>query len=346
MQGKNHYHDGIRAGENGDWTLAKQEICQAAQNNPGKSLYQFQCALANAYLAYQNKDELTINAALEAQNAGLSLDPYWYIHWANLASYEWQVGEKEKAIEHMRKATIMAPKIAILWVNLAWMEEQLGQADLALDDYQVALCLNPWYKDTIFFNESKIFQNAGELGCEEIKIKLTSYNKNMWQGWLALKNRNFQVAEEYFKKANLENNQSPEPYSYMAVLHQLQGNNEQAQKEIQTAFYISNQYNSNYWNAAKIATLQGDNELARENLIAYFNLVLKTNLSKNYYPVAYRDVYMQRDLSPYLLTHLLTPEREQALNELIDWFKEQEDFESVTKLELLLRFQDQEYMND
>ncbi len=56
----------------------------------------------------------------------LEKDPYWYVHWANLASYEWQLGQREAAVEHMQQAAEMAPTRPFIQVNLAWMQEQMG----------------------------------------------------------------------------------------------------------------------------------------------------------------------------------------------------------------------------
>ena len=219
------YSRGVKAASNGNWQNAQQEICAAARANPSKSFYNFQCSLASAFTAYQENDPQALHSAIHFQQKGLEQDPFWYMHWANLASYEWQVGKYEQAIEHMQKAVNLAPAKDFLWLNLAWMQENSGLLDQAKQNYHITLCLNPWYQETSLFAQSELFQSVQGMDCPDHMnaAEKNAYNQNLWEGWMALKSDDLSHAESFFQQAIITNPNNPVAYSYLARVHQQEG---------------------------------------------------------------------------------------------------------------------------
>ncbi len=146
------YWDGVQAGKQRDWQVAEEKICRAEQLDPEIPLYHFQCALARAFLAYPSGDAVMFKKAITSIETGLLRDPYWPTHWANLAALEWQIGDKDQALENMRHAVEMAPRNAELIVILGWMEEQMGETRRAVERYELAVDLNPWLRYSILFD--------------------------------------------------------------------------------------------------------------------------------------------------------------------------------------------------
>ncbi len=143
------YWDGVQAGDGHDWQTAEEKICRAMQLDPAVPLYHFQCALARAYLAYPSGDLDIYEKAIRSLETGLALDPYWPIHWANLAALEWEIGDSDQALAHMSQAVEMAPRDAELIMLLGWMEEQVGETSSAVEKYELAIDLNPWLRYSI-----------------------------------------------------------------------------------------------------------------------------------------------------------------------------------------------------
>ena len=161
------YMTAVEAAEIGDWYTARESICKAADATQSATFLGFQCALANARLAYESGDTEMLKSALEVQRKTIGTDPYWYVHWANLASYEWQNGEIDLALEHMEKVAEMAPQRSILWLNLAWMQERVGKNTEALRNYNRVYCLAPEVKNSLFYQGTTLRQSALEISCSE-----------------------------------------------------------------------------------------------------------------------------------------------------------------------------------
>ena len=104
------YTKGLSYAKNGDWVASRDNICLAADSKTRISLFDFQCSLANAMVSYELNDNESLKYAIEYQRKGLERDPYWFIHWANLASYEWELGDGTNAIDHMNEAINLIPK--------------------------------------------------------------------------------------------------------------------------------------------------------------------------------------------------------------------------------------------
>ncbi len=156
---------GLSAANGGDWQAGSTALCGASKENPRATYLRFQCSLSLAYLSEEQDRDENIRSALEQLRLGLAEDPWWYVHDINLASYEWQTGDSSAALVHMRHAAEAAPRRVQIWLNLGWMEEQAGETEAASKHYLQAACLNPWYRDTLFFGKNPLRRDVLKMDC-------------------------------------------------------------------------------------------------------------------------------------------------------------------------------------
>lgn len=295
---------GVQAASQGDWSTASQNICQAAQTNPDHTFYQFQCSLAQAYWAYENNDEQALRNAISYSRMGLEKDPFWYVHWANLASYEWQLGDHTSAWQHMQKAAQMAPNKDWLWLNLGWMEENLGMLEQAQEHYLNAYCLNPWYQNTGFFDKTSLRKQIPGRTCpvEYDKLADNPFQSMFWEGIHALQRGNLVLAEQSFNDCIQINHADPLPYAYLALIHQYTGNEAESEKEIHTALFITDSSPRIHLISAQIAAEQGKQDEQLSHLNRVYELASTSTNSTSYTIQAYRTMGLYTDISPYLIS--------------------------------------------
>jgi tetratricopeptide (TPR) repeat protein len=337
------YYRGLQAANNGNWQLAQQEVCHAADENPALSFYSFQCGLAYSFLASQNGDLQALHSAIEYQRRGLAVDPFWYWHWANLASYEWRAGEQQLALEHMNKANEMAPGSDFLRLNRAWMQDELGKHAEASENYQRLICINPWYAETKFFQNLSATIKLKEASCaQEIQAFLSSsYQWEMWKGWQTLKSGNLTQAEREFSQAAKNYPQFPEAYSFLALIHQQKGKVEQAQEDIDTALFIYDRSGRVLLNAAKVFQALGQDEKAFKYLSQMYELSQQVVVSNIFYNSAYWNIPFSTDVSPYMRRAGLSKETQQYLTDLADWLATRGDIGKSQQIRLFIQNQSQ-----
>jgi len=295
------YWEGRSAAAKWDWYSARSKLCQAADLSPNNALYFSQCSLANAYLAKLNQDPDALIKAKEYQDRVIELDPNWYIHWANLSSYEWQLGDYDAAISHMQKAVDMAPNHTFLLVGLAWMLEVSGNTAQAFEYYHAVYCRNPGYQKTILFHESAIFPEVAKEECPGgfSGQPGESFTDILRAGHQSLKAGNYTEAKHHYLRAIPANIQSGAPYAYLALVSYLSGDFQQSDKELQTAFHIEKDTVTNHEIAARIAFEKGNLSQGYEHLFESVLIRQNTSLSRKYYSYAYHEMGLPSDLSPY-----------------------------------------------
>jgi O-antigen ligase/tetratricopeptide (TPR) repeat protein len=310
MRGAFSYWNGLIITYTNGLPEAKNDLCKAAINHPEMTYYSFQCSLANAFVAYEQADSQALQSAATIQSNALDLDPYWYVHWANLASYEWQQGNHNLAMQHMNRAASMAPNMPFLWLNLAWMEEQSGDQAAAQKHYLTAICMNPWYRDYPFFQQTSPRSKALQSECPKEIDTLSNKpdQKYLWEGWQALQANDFVIAEEKLQLARTANPQSPLSYALLGLIHQKNGEIGMAWREVQTALFLDSGSARVFLTAAEIARDQGDEAQALEYISQAFTVLRNPMFSRRYYLVAYHSPNLSTDLSPYLLKIGLLPD--------------------------------------
>ena len=116
----------------------------------------------------------------------------------------------------------------------------MGLKDEAQQHYRNALCLNPGYQETPFFAQSELFQSVQGMDCPDNinAAEKNAYTHDLWEGWSAIKSGDLSQAERIFQQAILSDPSNPVAYSYLARVHQQDGDEHQARKDIDTAFFI------------------------------------------------------------------------------------------------------------
>ena len=329
------YWEGKTAAKGWDWEITRKKVCQAADQNPDNEFYSFQCSLAIAYHTEITDNLETLSDASSYLKQGLDNNPQWYAHWANLASYEWELGNQESAVGIMRETVNLAPNRTYLWLTLARMEEQLGNQDAALNAYLVSICQSPSLERSILFMDSKLFQEAALKNCPPSfnTFSYGEYQTLMDDGREAFDSGKMADAEILFQQAALSNTQSGLPIAYLALLLSETGRIQESDKELNTALFIDDQSVGVRLIAAKIAFSRGEEEQGFGYLTEAFSLLEQSSLSEKYYVFSYFDNGLPTDSPPSLPKVFLNYEQKEAFINLASHFKEIGNLELSRRVE-------------
>lgn len=327
---------GLQAAAQEDWITARDKICTTADENPGVTFLLFQCGLANARLAYDANDPAALQAAIDYQRKGLQLDPYWYLHWANLATYEWEQGERIQAIQDMQRAALAAPRKAFLWLNLGWMEEQAGLTGQAADQYLRAICLDANYREREFFDKNPFRRQILDTPCPQQDDNLMNNHsfQYYWAGLQALRQGRLDEAEEYLQSAITANPQDSAAYAYLGLAEQRAGKPVEAWNEVRTALFVYEPSMRTNIVAGVVADAQGKRAEALQYLTRAYELGSSPLLLSNeYYLSTYRSVGLPSDLSPFFVKTGWWPEARQGYTRLITLLEEDGEIELAQEVQ-------------
>ncbi len=314
----------IKYVEESKWSEANQELCQYTQKNPAYTYNSFQCGLINAIVSFNNNDKSKLLAAIDYTRSGLERDPYWFLHWANLASYEWQLGKTNLAIEHLLIATDFDPYRDFLWLNLGIMLENIGQDHEAITAYGKAVCLNPWYKESYIIEKSPLYEKTMSFGCKDALLPDTTEKKHRMTLW---ESREAYLAGEIIGSENLifqslnEAASNPLAYAYLAQLAFENGDIGRSKSYIDTAIFISNNQPEVLLIAGILYRHFGDEDLGYEYLKKSYYEYRYRRYSNGYYADAYRQYSLPVDVSPYLYIGDLTEENVDTFTDLIEYLE-------------------------
>ena len=195
-RGSELMQEGVAAAKSGSWTQAATFLCEAGEKAPGYTFYGFQCGLALATLAEHEGNSDFLNAAMEHYRQSLENDPYWPVHWANLAALEFSMGEEERAIDNLSNASQQATRNVILLINLGWMHEQSGKPQLAVETYEKALVLDPWLIRSSFMKKSGIRRALFDPSDGSELVYLAA--SQALSGWISLDREEYGQAQMLF----------------------------------------------------------------------------------------------------------------------------------------------------
>jgi len=299
------YWHGVEAGRQDQWQEAKERICQAYQKRTEISLYGFQCGLAQVQLYHLDGDPKTLQSAITLQTKLLQDDPYWPVHWANLAMLEWTSGETIQAITHMGEALEAAPRNSTFALNLALMEEASENEAQALETYLRALEIDPWIQFGQVFVDSPLAKTALEYWKSDPSQE-TNISPTL-EGWRALVSAQFSQAEAKWTQAVEQNPQDARAHAGLALLHQQQGEDDQAWEHVQIALFIDSSLPEILHTAGSIARQQGRDAEAFNYFQQAFNLIENKSYSYSYYYGAFNRFFLESDLVPQMRRGILTP---------------------------------------
>jgi O-antigen ligase len=321
IRGAGEYGNGLLHAREGNWEDAQLSICRAAEMDKSDPLYSFQCGLANGFAYFYQSDNESLKKAIEYTRRGLLIDPYWYVHWANLATFEWMAGSKYEALKHMQYAAINSRARSIdkwiLYFNLGWMEEELGNHNNAIIAYRTAMFLNPWLMLDNYFHETRVREEARQG---------VSKKGFIWDGWNALNRGDIGEAELEFSQLMERNPGFPLGYILLAVAQQKQGQFISAWKNVQTALFIENSDFRILLYSRRIAYSQNRTEEAIMYLDRAFDVVDDFTMSDMDYDAAYHQNFLPSDLSPFLFRPMgLTTGDKEAFYRLAEHYYEMDN---------------------
>jgi tetratricopeptide (TPR) repeat protein len=299
LGGSTEFQKGIDAARNAEWGSARDDICAAFEINPNISHYAFQCGLIQAQYAHITKNPEPLESAISAYTAGLSADPYWPVHWANLGALEWETGDRDNAVDHMLRAMESAPNNATLALNLGWMQEQLGNENEAKEHYLLALSLNSLLEESLFFGQTDLRVQA-LLEFVPI-IDPQSSNSLAWAGWRALNDGDLEEAEDYLEAARELDFNNANAIAWLASLNMHRGAQDQSYEEIQIALFLNKDSPIVRTEASRIARALGDQGEAMNHLYRVYELLRDGNQSFEFAAVFYMRPLLPFDLAPQLI---------------------------------------------
>jgi putative inorganic carbon (HCO3(-)) transporter len=329
LSGEKLHAKGVEDAYREDWVSARDSICEASNVDLLNTLLDFQCGLANAYVAYSESDAEGMDQAILYTTRGLAADPFWYVHWANLASYEWERGNNSEALLYMRRAVDASPRDATMQLNLAWMEEKLGNPKSAVNSYNKAICLYPWLIDNIYLNHSSLLTEFVNSDCpEEYDYSLLkTENEYLIEGWIAFRSNDFEKAKIELHQALGENPHAALAYVYLGLIEQRNGNFQEAWRNVKTSLYLNNNSLQILLIASQIAFEQEKKLEAIELLDKAFSIYLSHNNSEKFYYSAYREEYLPVDRSPFLRRIDLTSDILEGFRKLAEYHKTVGDYQ-------------------
>ena len=302
FSGLDFYSQGLASARNEDWLEARGKICQSASTDPGNPLYTFQCALSNAFLAAQTGDVQALEQALVYQRQGLALDPYWPPNWANLASYEWQTGETQNALAHMRRLVKTAPRNSSYQLNLGWMEEAMGNTQAAKSAYAQAVCLNPWLRVSPHMQETALRREVARQPCLQDMRSVAEWQTNqyLFEGYQAWKDGDPAEAERKFHLSIQSHPYNSAAYAYLGLLQQEDGRPTEAWRSVKTGLFLNDENLRALAVAAQVALAQGKSQEALAYLAKFMDLYRAQKVPGLYYILLYRQDSLPADISPFL----------------------------------------------
>jgi tetratricopeptide (TPR) repeat protein/O-antigen ligase len=321
LRGSSLYFNGIQLAQDNQWEEGTAKICQAAEGNIQLTLFDFQCGLAEATMAMRQEENNRVASAAFHISRGLDHDPFWPVHWANLAALEWSMGHHSKGLELMEKAVDLAPRNSIFSMNLGWMYAQTGNTDAARSAYRQAFLLDPWLIEaaTDKLNIEQILdidELAGEIERSDTRSNFT------WRGWRALRDGRMDDANNHFTSAVLANPRSVDAYSGIALVllesRELAG----AEKMADLALLLDASSPRARLAAGLVALEMGNEVSAIDHFSQMFNLISTHNQSTAYYASAYFRTYLPFDRVPQMHQTLISEEILEALELLVGLLQE------------------------
>jgi len=212
-RGASDFAKGSQVFVSGNHYRGMQILCNARSEAPDVSFYKFQCGFAAADVFSQTNGQQTLDLAIQSLQAGLSQDPFWPIHKANLAILEWRAGDRMEAFNDMQDVVQQAPNNALFAINLGWMAEQLGFPTVARTFYTQAILIDPWLVTSAFFKVNPLRQavvHATSLPEGSVGFRIAAFRAN--------NDSDFTSAADYIEQALEEDPLDAEAIALKALL--------------------------------------------------------------------------------------------------------------------------------
>ena len=320
LRGSRLYFNGVQLARGNQWEEGTSKICQAADGNTLLTLFDFQCGLAEATSAMRLEENNRVFSAVFHIRRGLNHDPFWPVHWANLAALEWSIGHRSKGLEVMEKAVDLAPRNSTFNLNLGWMYEQTGNPDAAQSAYQQAIFMDPWLIETIT-DKRIIGQRIDTDRLIQTIMRYRSWS-NPAVGWSEFTKGRYEDAEYYFKLAIKVNPRNTAAYSGLALIYLKSNDLSNAERMAKLALLINGSSPKAHLAAGQVSFEKGDERQAMVHFMQMFNLMSTYNGSFAYYESTYFRTSLPFDLAPQVIQTLVSDEMIEVLERLMEYLEE------------------------
>lgn len=233
----------------------------------------------------------------------LSVDPYWPNHWANLSLLKWYSGDREDAIDAMKKAAELAPRYALYWVNLGWMQEACGDLADATHSYQIALEKNIWLQMSPFYKTSFLRNDV-----------LTRYQAEndvsrcpSCEAYILYKAGELDLAKNILLERLTSRMDDADAQAVMGLIAQEIGDESLAWQQVQTALLMKQIPRVLGW-AAHVARVQTKDDLAIEYLEIAWDQLAQGSSLEGYYTGIYHRLALPKDHPPQFFIPPVTSE--------------------------------------
>lgn len=320
LRGMSLYYNGVQLARDNQWEEGTSKICQAADGNTQLTLFDFQCGLAEATSAMRLEENNRIVSAAFHIRRGLKHDPFWPVHWVNLAALEWSMGHRSKGLELMEKAVDLAPRNSTFAMNLGWMHEQKGNSDAAQSAYRQAILIDPWIIGTI---TDKRIKGQG-IDTDKLVQEIMRYRSwsNPAVGWSELTKGRYKDAEFYFKLAIEVNPRNTTAYSGLALIYLKSNDLSNAERMAKLALLINASSPRAHLVAGQVSFEKGDERQAMDHFMQMFYLISTHNESFAYYESTYFRTSLPFDLAPQVIQTLISDEIVEELERLMEYLEE------------------------
>ncbi len=131
---------GLEAANAGNWQDAAALMDVAAQRDSRLAFYHLQRGFAWGMTAADPKSATggALDAAIQAYQRGVALEPDYSANHANLGALYWQAGRRDLAVAEMERARSLSPA-SIYAFNLGRYYEDIGQTEKAVENYVAVL---------------------------------------------------------------------------------------------------------------------------------------------------------------------------------------------------------------
>jgi O-antigen ligase/Tfp pilus assembly protein PilF len=312
-----HYR-GVQAAIEGDWDLAKSNLCTAQDKNRFMSFYNIECGLAAAVTSKLHADEPLLKEANMSYQSGLDRDPFWPLHIASSASVKWELGEQEQAIEMMVEAQKRAPRSSIIAFNLAWMYAENSQPEMSNTYFRLAFDLDPWLWRVVGENWNPYGDALHPQNIQRLEEDLPPGQFHALIGWLYTDAGEINLAKKQFEEALEHDPQRVEAYAGLAKIAQLTGDLSEASQMMNYADFTSRRSAILEEVKGEIAAYKAESESAFEHWIEGIRSYLWPTQSSTYYAVVYGWAYLPMDYPPPIIFPPLPPTLKQGFLQALE----------------------------
>lgn len=243
------YARGIALANAGHYAEAAPLLDRVAARDPLLAANWFGAGYVHAKIALEKDDAAHLQEAIANYRAGIALEPYFAVNWANLGVLLWRAGDQDGAREALQRAVERAPQEAAFALTLGAFEEEVGHLTRAEKLYHQGLELRPEWANSFFFRASPLRAAVREQWLASWQAPARPHQVC----WDALDAGDLGEARRCFSAARALND--PYPYYGLGLTEQAAGNLAQAEWNLRVATWISD---PDPRDAARLAWALGD----------------------------------------------------------------------------------------